>query len=395
MILPLEGLLVLDFSQFMAGPAATLRLADLGARVVKIERPETGDGSRRLFCSNQRFGNDSALFHTVNRRKQSVAIDLKSQAGLATAKKLIARADVLVENFRPGVMARLGLDFQSVSQLNPRLVYASVTGYGADGPWSGQPGQDLLAQARSGLVWLSGNASDPPVPFGLAIADMFAAQHLAQGILACLLRREKTGRGGLVEASLLESILDFQFEVFTTHLNDGGKLPVRGKSNSAHAYLAAPYGIYETADGYLAIAMTPVAQLGQLLGAPSLVPFEDRGSWFSHRDEIRAILADHLRSRPTRAWLDLLEPADVWCAQVLSWADLVQHDAFKTLNMIQQLSHANGGQLFTTRCPIRIDGQIIASPDPGPELGEQTEAIVTEFALATDIHHGDTETTEQ
>jgi len=381
MNLPLEGLLVLDFSQFMAGPAATLRLADLGARVVKIERPGVGDSSRKLYCSNQRFGNDSALFHTVNRNKQSLAIDLKSAAGLAAAKKLIARADVLVENFRPGVMDRIGLGFSSVAKLNPRLVYASVTGYGADGPWKDQPGQDLLAQSRSGLVWLSGNASDPPVPFGLAIADMFAAQHLTQGILACLLRRGKTGTGGRVEVSLLESILDFQFEVFTTHLNDGGQLPIRGKSNSAHAYLAAPYGIYETADGYLAIAMTPVAQLGELLGVPALSPFVERETWFSHRDEIRAILANHLRTKPTRAWLDILEPADVWCAQVLSWVDLIQHDAFKNLNMIQRLSHSTGGQLLTTRCPIRIDGQIIASSDPGPELGEHGDALAREFSL--------------
>jgi crotonobetainyl-CoA:carnitine CoA-transferase CaiB-like acyl-CoA transferase len=381
MDLPLSGVLVLDFSQFMAGPGATLRLADLGARVVKIERPGSGDGSRNLYCSNLRFGNDSALFHTVNRGKQSIALDLKSQADCVRAKKLIANADVLVENFRPGVMARLGLDSKSAMELNPRLVYASVSGYGAKGPWKDQPGQDLLAQSRSGLTWLSGNATDPPVAFGLAVADMFAAQHLVQGILACLLRREKTGKGGCVEVSLLESILDFQFEVFTTYLNDGAKLPMRGKSNSAHAYLGAPYGIYETADGFLALAMTPVAQLGELLGAPDLHRFADRESWFVHRDEIRSILASHLRARNTRDWLDILEPADIWCAQVLSWTDLVQHDAFKTIDMVQRLSHSSGAELLTTRCPIRIDGETMTSSDPGPELGQHGASLAKEFSL--------------
>ncbi|HWP40028.1 MAG TPA: CaiB/BaiF CoA-transferase family protein, partial [Tepidisphaeraceae bacterium] len=203
-VLPLKGLLVLDLSQYMAGPGASLRLADLGARVIKIERPGSGDGSRRLFCSNLRFDNDSALFHTVNRNKQSLTLDLKDPKDLTRLKKLIARADVLIENFRPGVMERLGLSWPVLSELNPRLVFASVSGYGAQGPWRDLPGQDLLVQSRSGLVWLTGNDSDPPIAFGLSVADMFAAQHLVQGILACLLRRGITGRGGRVEVSLIE-----------------------------------------------------------------------------------------------------------------------------------------------------------------------------------------------
>ncbi|HEX5498631.1 MAG TPA: CaiB/BaiF CoA-transferase family protein, partial [Thermomicrobiales bacterium] len=241
---PLAGFLVLDFSQFLAGPSCALRLADLGARAIKIERPGAGDLGRQLSISNLALDGDSALFHTINRNKESFAADLKRPADLAAVKALIARADVLIQNFRPGVMERLGLDWPAARRINPRLVYASVTGYGDRGPWRDKPGQDLLAQAVSGLTWLSGDATDGPTPFGLAVADIMAGAHLTQGILACLVRRGVTGRGGLDEASLLESVHDLQFEVLTTHLNDGGKSPQRSAVNNAHAYLAAPYGIY-------------------------------------------------------------------------------------------------------------------------------------------------------
>src|SRR5919202_5069914 len=229
--LPLDGLLVLDFSQFLAGPSCALRLADLGARVIKIERPDVGDLCRQLYISNLELDGDSTLFHSINRNKQSFAANLKDPAGLERVKKLVARADVLIQNFRPGVIERLGLDYASVQELNPRLGYATLTGYGQEGPWRDKPGQDLLVQALSGLVWLNGDADQPPLPFGLAVADLVAGAHLAQGILACLVRRGITGAGGLVEASLLKSVLDCQFEVFTTFLNDGGKPPQRSAIN--------------------------------------------------------------------------------------------------------------------------------------------------------------------
>ena len=162
---------------------------------------------------------------------------------------------MLTHNFRPGVMEKIGLDWESVRQLNPRIVYGEVTGYGQDGPWKDKPGQDLLLQSLSGLTWLSGNADQGPVPMGLAVVDILCGSHLVQGILAALIRRAKTQKGAFVQVSLLESILDFQFEVITTHLADGGRLPQRSKRFNAHAYLAAPYGVYPTEDGYLALAM--------------------------------------------------------------------------------------------------------------------------------------------
>lgn len=372
---PLAGLLVLDLSQFLAGPSAAMRLADLGARVIKIERPGTGDLCRQLYISNLALDGDSTLFHSINRNKESYAADLKQPADLAAVKDLVARADVVIQNFRPGVIERLGLDYPAASALNPRLVYGSVTGYGDRGPWRDKPGQDLLAQSLSGLTWLSGDATQGPVPMGLAIADLMAGSHLTQGILACLVRRSITGRGGLVEASLLESVLDVQFEVLTTHLNDGGLPPQRSAVNNAHAYLAAPYGIYATQDGFLALAMMPVPRLGELLSCPDLARFETPQSWFDRRDEIKAILAAHLRLRTTEEWLSVLEPADVWCADVLDWPRLIAHPAFQALGMIQTVQRRNSASLETTRCPIRIDGRILTAPRGAPSVGEDNAAI--------------------
>jgi crotonobetainyl-CoA:carnitine CoA-transferase CaiB-like acyl-CoA transferase len=378
---PLEGLLVLDFSQFLAGPAACLRLADLGARVIKIERPGTGDLCRQLYISNLELDGDSTLFHSINRNKQSYAADLKNPKDLAAVKKLIAKADVFIQNFRPGVMEKIGLHYDAVKAINPRLVYGIITGYGKEGPWRDKPGQDLLLQSLSGLVWLSGDEPQGPVPMGLAVVDMNASAHLLQGVLACLVRRGVTGKGGLVEVSLMESILDLQFEVFTTHLNDGGKLPRRSDVRSAHAYLSAPYGIYATKDGWLALAMGSVTKLGELLGCPPLTTFTDPKTWFSKRDEIKQILVDHLKTQTTMHWLSILEPADIWCADVLTWTRLTQHDGFKALNMVQQVSRANGATLRTTRCPIRIDGEILTSPVGSPKIGEHNEPVRKEFSL--------------
>lgn len=382
--LPLAGLLVIDMSQFLSGPSAGLRLADLGADVIKIERPKQGELCRHLYISNLELDGDSTLFHTINRNKRSYAADLKQPADLEKVKKLIARADVLIQNFRPGVMENIGLDYEAVRKINPRIVYGVITGYGTQGPWVGLPGQDLLVQSRSGLVWLNGDASQGPVPFGLAVADMLAGAHLVQGLLAALLRRGITGRGGLVEASLLESTLDFQFEVLTTYLNDGGQPVSRSAINNAHAYLGAPYGIYRTQDSFLALAMGSVTRLGELLGCEALAAYTDPKSWFDRRDEIKQALVEHLSTRTTRAWLDLLEPADYWCAPVMDWPELLAHDGFKVLDFLQDVVRDNGASMVTTRCPIRIDGKVLKARRGSPRVGEHNAMIDAEFALASD-----------
>lgn len=378
---PLEGLLVLDFSIFLSGPSAALRLADLGARVIKVERPDGGDLCRQLYISELELDGESTLFHSINRNKESFAANLKDPVDRERVADLIRRADVIIQNFRPGVMARLGMDYDSARALNPRIVYGEISGYGNAGPWVYKPGQDLLLQSISGLVWLNGDADRPPTPFGLAVVDLFAGAHLVQGLLACLVRRGITGEGGLVQVSLLESILDFQFEVLTTHLNDGGKLPRRSTINNAHAYLAAPYGIYRTADGYLALAMGSIPVLGELLECPPLLGYSDSASWFTQRDEIKAILVDHLQTRSTARWLSILEPQDIWCADVLTWDRLLQHEGFKVIDMIQEVARDERVKLETTRCPIRIDGEILKSAKGAPRIGEDTQRIMSEFAI--------------
>jgi CoA:oxalate CoA-transferase len=379
--LPLEGLRVLDFSQFLAGPSCALRLADLGADVVKIERPLGGDLCRQLYVADQALDGDSVLFHTINRNKRSFAADLKQPADLERVKALVARADVLVHNFRPGVMERLGLGFAAVRDLNPRLVYATVTGYGELGPWRDKPGQDLLAQSLSGLTWLSGDASQGPVPVGVSIADIVTGAHLVQGVLAALLRRSVTGRGGRVEVSLMESILDLQFEQITTFLCGDRSLPRRSSVNNASVYGAAPYGIYATADGYLALAMAPVGQLARLLDCAPLASFDEPIQWFARRDEIKAVLRDHLATRATAYWLALLEPADIWCAPVQDYATLTTHGGFTALDMTQSITNSAGHSVTTLRCPIRIDGAVLKSPRAAPALGEHTAQVAAAWQI--------------
>ncbi|MHB1957127.1 MAG: CaiB/BaiF CoA transferase family protein, partial [Sulfobacillus sp.] len=377
---PLDGLLVLDLSQYLAGPFAAMRLADLGARVIKVERPGTGDNSRRLTLSNLVVDGDSTVFHCMNRNKESYAADLKDPGDLARVKELIARADVLIENFRPGTMERLGLGYEDLRRMNPGLVYASVTGYGREGPWRDKPGQDLLVQAMSGMMWLNGHSDTGPVAFGLSIVDMHASMRLVQGIVATLLRRGRGGAGGLVEMSLLEAALDLQFEVLTTYFNDGGKLPKKSRMNNAHAYLAAPYGIYETKDGYIALAMGSVKELGLLLQSPELLTYSDPGTWFSKRDEIKKIIADCVRSQNTRILLNTLEQGNYWCAEVLTVERFTEHEGFKALNMIQEIRRPSGAALLTTRCPIRIDEQLLTASKWAPVLGEDTRRIDLELA---------------
>lgn len=376
---PLEGLLVLDFSQFLSGPSAGLRLADLGARVIKVEKRDEGDICRTLYISNLKIDGDSSLFHAINRNKESFAADLKNADDYSQVVQLIERADVLIQNFRPGVMKRLQLDYETVKSINPRLIYGEITGYGHSGPWTHKPGQDLLVQAVSGLPYLNGNQHQPPVPFGLSISDMAAGAHLAQGILAALVQRGRTGQGAHVEVNLLESVLDFQFELLTQFLNDGRQLPVRSAVNNANAYISAPYGIYETQDGYLAIAMAPMDTLAQLLECPALEPYCSAEVAHEKRDEIKQILVDHLQQKKTKQWLAVLEPADIWCADVFNWNRLIEHEGFKVLDMVMEVKRENGTMIRTVRCPIRIDGQRLKSSQGSPMIGEHNALIEREF----------------
>ncbi|HEY0316125.1 MAG TPA: CaiB/BaiF CoA-transferase family protein [Sphingomonas sp.] len=377
--MPLEGLLVLDMAQFLSGPSAALRLRDLGARVIKIERPGSGDICRTLYLTDTDIGGDSTLFHAINRDKQSFAADLKDPRDLAAVEALIARADVVIQNFRPGIADRLGIGWEACRILNPRLIHASISGYGESGPWVGLPGQDLLAQAVSGVMWLNGSEGQGPVPIGLSLADMLAGHVLVEGILAALVRRGITGQGGRIETSLLEAIVDFQFEVLTTHLNDDGKLPARSAFNNAHAYLAAPYGVYSTLDGHLALAMTPLARLAPLLDLPALADLAV-GAAFTERDDIKRLIAGRLAQATTGHWLAILRADDIWCAPVMDWPELLASEAFRRLDMVRGVVR-EGAEIVTTRSPVRIDGHRPDTRRAAPTVGADTEALRAEFDL--------------
>ncbi len=378
---PLEGLTVLEFSQFLSGPYAGLRLADLGARVIKIERPDVGDLCRNLYISDTDLEGDSTLFHAINRNKESFAANLKDPSDVATVKKLIEKSDIITQNFRPGVIERIGLDYDNVKKINPKIVYGTISGYGSEGPWRSLPGQDLLAQSRTGLVWLNGNGGEAPTPMGLAVADMLAGHTLVEGILSAVIKRFRTGKGSHVETSLVEALLDFQFEVLTTYFNDGNRKPQRSSYNNAHAYLSAPYGIYKTLNGYIAIAMTPLPQLGELIKLDSIKNLHDQKEWFTKRDGIKKNIGDWIVKESTEHWLSILEPADIWCAKVLDWETMVKHEGFKILDMVQRIQRDDGLDIETLRCPIKIDGEIFKSNKAAPKIGNDNNNIKKEFNI--------------
>ncbi|WP_417939442.1 CaiB/BaiF CoA transferase family protein [Flavobacterium sp. RS13.1] len=376
---PLEGLIVLEFCQFLAGPSAGLKLADLGARVIKIERPVKGEACRQLSIKDLFVDDSSLLFHTINRNKESFAADLKNPEDLILVKKIIAKADIMTHNFRPGVMDKIGLTFNDVLNINPKIIYGTITGYGDKGPWANKPGQDLLLQSLSGLSWLSGRKSQGPVPFGLAVADLMCGNHFVQGILAALLKRAKTGKGVLVEVSLLESVLDVQFEAITSYLNDGGQQPQRSDvKGSAHAFLSAPYGVYQTKDGYISLAMGDLLFIGSILEI-DFQNYTDKHKWFSQRDEIRELLAEKLNTKTADYWIELLQKQGVWCGKVLNYQELDSQSFVNELQLKQTVQNSAGEKLVTTRSPIQLDGEILTSTKAAPKVGEDNLTIHEQF----------------
>ncbi|MET9271509.1 CoA transferase [Kribbella sp. NPDC003557] len=353
--LPLAGVVVLDLSQFLAGPVAALRLADLGARVIKIERPVTGEIGRTLAFAGRWADEDTVSFHAMNRNKEAVVADLKDPGELEQVRRLVARADVLIHNFRPGVMERLGLDYTSARALNPGLVYAAASGYGADGPWANRPGQDLLAQSVSALARVGGG--DRPVTVGLSLADHLMSCHLAEGVTALLVRKLRTGRGGLIETSLLEGMLDLQSARLTARLNrPATDLPARDA--------LVPSALYATADGHLAIGPThPDRLLRALQGDHGAVGFD----W----------VAERLAAGRTADWVQMLRAEGVDCAPLRTLDELIASAEFSAIGMTQVVEREPvepGGEtlrLTTTRSPIRIDGQVLRTGRAAPRLGAQ------------------------
>ena len=376
MELPLEGLIVVEFSQYLSGPSAALRLADLGARVIKIEKPMGGDAGRKLAIKNLWADDSSLLFHSINRNKESFTADLKNTDDIAVIKKLIKKADVLIHNFRPGVMDRLGLGYTTAKEINPRIIYAKISGYGKEGPWKNKPGQDLLLQAMTGLTYTTGNGDNGPIPFGIAVGDILCGAQLVQGIIAGLIRRQKTGTGALIEVSLMESLLDFQFELLTTYFTNN-KQPQRSIINNGHPLLSAPYGLYKTTDGYIALAMMDIYELADAINCKELKNFS-KDEVFGNRDEIKKLLADCFVNESSSHWIDQLHESGLWAIEVFDWEQMMNHEAYQSLQMEQELSISEK-KVITTRCPIRINGERLYADKAAPKLGEHKEQIMEEL----------------
>jgi crotonobetainyl-CoA:carnitine CoA-transferase CaiB-like acyl-CoA transferase len=378
---PLSGVVVLDFSQLAQGPYATQILGDLGAEIIKIEPPK-GDWMRHWSMANLYLNGEGASYLCLNRNKRSVAIDLKQQAGVEVAKRLAARADILIENFRPGVMDRLGLGWETLSKINPRLVYCASSGFGHKGPYVKRPGQDLLIQAVSGLGYLSGDANDPPMGLPIGVADFVASQHIVYAVLAALHHRDKTGAGQRVDINLLNSLLAIMIQELTVYLNGGGA-PQRSNSQIPNPYLGAPYGFYKTIDGYIAIAMNPLDKVARLIGVEG---YEHRSESqvIADRDEVRRDFAQGFAKKTTQEWLDLLLKEDIWCAQVNTFEDAEKDPQIAENEMIVSWDQPNVGTFRTTGIPVKFQATPGKVKRPAPAIGEHTAEILREFGGYTE-----------
>lgn len=356
----LEGVKVLDLSHMLAGPLAARRLADLGAHVIKIE-PVGGESLRARGLPADRVDGDNLKFHSYNAGKEAIALNLKQAEDRALACRLALQADVLVQNFRFGVLARFGLGYEQLKEGNPGLVYASVDGYGGAGPWRDEAGQDLLAQARSGLMFLSG-ADGPPTPLGGVPVDVMAGDILVQGILAALVRRGRTGQGALVETSLLEACMELQVDSFPMFLAGARRRSRSG--NAAFPYMDAPYGVFETSDGYIAIGGFPEQGFQALFGA-HLPPPDPQASWDDMRDRRFEAVAAVVRLHSTEYWIGEISALKGWVVEVLDSTRFVQSEGFRSLGII--LEHGDERGVTIVQPPLRLDGErprSLAAPRP-------------------------------
>lgn len=376
----LKGIRVLDCSIAMAGPFAAQRLGDLGADVVKVE-PTSGEWQRHASAGGATGNLINVSFLSLNRNKRSFAVDLKAAEGKALLLEMVKTADVFLQNYRPGVAERLGVDYATLSAINPRLIYVSMSGYGEDGPYRSYPGQDLLLQGMSGAMLSAGADVEPPTPAGQYLVDAVTAYSAFEGALAALLHRERTGEGQLVQINMLDAITTIQMQelsVFTI----GNKPQTRSAEAHAHSYIRAPYGVFATSDGYVTLAMAPLRKLGELLGDPFFAELDDERDSWTHRDAIFARVKAALPSATSTQWLERFRAVDIWAGPVYGYADLVDDPQIRHNGTFVEYDHPTEGRVKTPGFPIRFSKTPSAIARGAPLVGEHSREVLGELGLA-------------
>lgn len=375
----LSGVKVLDFTQLLQGPYATQMLGDLGADVVKIERFKSGDMYRAMTFFNQWLpGHESPCFLPWNRNKRSLSLDLKKPEAIEIVHQLAREADLVVENFRPGVMERLGIGYEALKAINPRIIYCAATGWGVSGPYADRPGQDLLVQGVAGASMSSGRSVDGPIPLGTALCDQLGAMHIVYGSLAALFWRERSDKGQRIDVSLLKATLAFQSQDFFTVQNLGRTFQ-RPNSGIAHPGNGAPFGVYRTADGYLAIAMNPWVRVVESLGHPELLELDDPQILFEQRDDVWAKLQAIIETRSTHHWLEKMLALDLWVAEVNAQDRVAQDPQVQHVKGFVPIDHPKAGSVSVTNIPIDLSETPGSIRLPAPLIGQHGREILAEI----------------
>lgn len=372
----LSGIRVLDCSIAMAGPFAAQRLGDLGADVVKVE-PVKGEWQRHVSAGGAHGNRVNVSFLSLNRNKRSLAIDLKSSEGKAILLELVKTADVFLQNYRPGVAKRLGVDYETLSAINPRLVYVSMSGYGESGPYVNRPGQDLILQGMSGAMLSAGREGEAPLAAGQYLVDAITAYTAFEGALAALLHRERTGEGQKVEVNMLDAIATIQMQelsVFTV----GGKQQKRSAEPHAHVYIRAPYGAFATKDGFIVVAFPSLKKFGELIGEPSFLDMDDEADTFTRRDEIFARTRERLLEKTSAEWLRLFEAADIWAGPVYGYKELVDDPQVRHNSTFVEYDHPTEGRVKTPGFPIKFSKTPSTVDRGAPLAGEHTREVLAE-----------------